>query len=307
MALGRPKSQLTLSSQTYTPDAMRDPSLRYRQPTVFGPAPGPRQDAHGHAFTSTLKQSTISKTTIKFKTSASVLRNLFPNSNYSFDNHSEIAQASFSIESLRNLAWLGWQGYDLLALYLHDVIYTDSHGRQRRGTYVPVMIENLADPIITGREELGVPKLFSDIDISRTDTSVKVSVSWRGAQWATLEVEGLKAEQPATPAERDSNGSESEGLLVHKYIPSTGGDGAQPDADYDVLILNVPNASAVKSISVAEPAGVSVQIHNLGSQKLPTLHTVVDGLARIPVLEIVEASVTELQGVSDLSNVERLS
>ncbi|KAJ9631312.1 hypothetical protein H2204_008254 [Knufia peltigerae] len=300
------------------------PTLRYRQPVVFGPSPGPRQNSQGDTYKSTLKDSTKTKTTVRFKTKASAIRALFPNEQYSLPDtgDDDFAYATWSLESLRNLSWLSGSGYDLLALYVEDVMYTDSHsGRRRHCTYNPLMIENFADPIMTGREELGVPKLFSDIDIAVDETenasslTLKATVSWRGSTWMELRVPSLRQQhRPSldTSAKTDTPTKTTpphcEGLLVHKYIPSSGGGvNGKPDADYDVLIHNDPGAADIKTTSVADPSETKISIHNLGSQKLPTLCNVVDGLARIPILEIVDARMVEIQGMSDLSNLERLN
>ncbi|KAM6482937.1 hypothetical protein HDV62DRAFT_359765 [Trichoderma sp. SZMC 28011] len=48
------------------------------------------------------------------------------------------------------------------------------------------MLENLTDPIITGREELGVPKLYSDVDIEENDNTCSVKISWRGKVYEQL-------------------------------------------------------------------------------------------------------------------------
>ncbi len=87
---------------------------------------------------------------IKFKTSATLLRNMFPNSQYSFEKADTVATASFSLESLENLEWLGGRGYDVFAFYIHGVSYKLGDGQVLKGTYCPVMFGNLADSILTG-------------------------------------------------------------------------------------------------------------------------------------------------------------
>ena len=277
---------------------------RWRNPLAFGLLPGPRQDAFGQSHAESLRQSTITKATIKLKTSATLLRNLFPNGQYSFEKPDTVAVASLSLESLDKMAWLAGGGYDLLALYIHDVCYKQADGRIIKGTYCPVMIENLADPILTGREELGVPKLFSDIEISRTESSCLAKVSWRGAQWAELEWKDLRQDSTSAEGTQESN----EGLLVHKYIPSTGNSNfGRADADYDVLIPNDREMSAVRSRFAACPADVRLEIKDLGWEKLPTLHPVVSRLAELPVFETLGAAVVEYQGVPDFSNAHPVS
>jgi acetoacetate decarboxylase len=240
---------------------------------------------------------------IKFKTSATLLRNLFPNSKYFFEKPDTVATASYSIETLENMAWLGGGGYTLLALYVHGVNYREENGTVRKGVYCPIMLENLTDPILTGREELGVPKMYSDIDITRSDESSFVAkASWRGATWGQFELQNLQKKDASTvPTEAGESG----GLLLHKYIPGTGSN--KPDADYDVLLVNDLEEPAVQSFQTAHPADVRFEINKLGWKQLPTLHSVISRLADLPVLEVLEGSLTKTQGVTDLSNMVRLT
>ena len=275
----------------------------WRQPLAFGLLPGPRQDVLGHSHAESLKQSTVSKATIIFKTSATLLRNLLPNSQYSLEKPDTVAIAELSVESLDKMNWLGGGGYDLLALYIPNVLYKSADDIVTKGKYCPIMFENLADPILVGREELGVPKMFSDIAISRADNSCVAKISWRGAQWAELGWRNLQKPNSAPVDEPKADGS----LLVHKYIPATGkSKTAQPDADHAVLIPNQLNVSSLLSKSVAKAADCKVEIDNLGCERLPTLHPIVQRLAELPILEVVEGAVTEYRGVPDLSNARRL-
>ena len=122
----------------------------WRQLTVFGPLPGPRQAPFGRASNPSLRSATTTKTVIKFKTSATLLRNMFPNERYSFEKSDTVATASFSLEALEHLEWLGGHGYNLFALYIHGVLYKLADGQTVKGTYCPIMFENETDPILTG-------------------------------------------------------------------------------------------------------------------------------------------------------------
>lgn len=276
----------------------RGGGVRWRQPMVFGPLPGPRQDASGNPYTESLRDSTKTIMTILFTTSGTLLRNLLPNDRYYFESKDTVAKASFSFESLQNMAWLGGGGYELLALYIHGVCHKGSDGRVRKGNYCPIMFENLADPILTGREELGIPKVFSDMEMSRDATSFRSNMSWRGAHWGTLDLAGLQATEE-DPTKVDGG----EGLLVHKYIPSP--EIGKPDADYDILHVMDPRPF-VKAVLATDPKSVRMEILDRGQKLLPTLHPIISRLAELPIFEIVGASVKEVQGVADLSNIIRL-
>ncbi|KAJ9635618.1 hypothetical protein H2204_005792 [Knufia peltigerae] len=268
-----------------------------RQPTVFGPAFAPGQDSILSA--KSLLQPTRTSVTILFKTSATLLRNLFPNGRYYFDKMDTIAYASFSLDSRRNLAWLGGHGYDSLGLYVYGVCYKTADDQVIKGTFCPILFENLADTITTGREELGLPTMFSDIQVTRDSTSYLAKVSWKGAQWAALELTGLQA-SAKDPAEVDGG----QGLLVHKYLPST--EVGKPDAQYDILYAPETDMATV-SLQSADVSSTRFGIHDIGQKALPTLHQVVSRLAEIPVFEVVGASVKEYRGLSEDSKIQRLS
>jgi acetoacetate decarboxylase len=278
--------------------------LRYRQPTVFGPAPGPRQQNHyGHSYTSSLQISTSIKREVYFKTSATLLRNLFPNTHYSFTKSDTIATASFTVQSLSNMAWLGGRGYDLVEFCIHGVSVEDSNGKLRKGVYCPLMLENMADPIITGREELGAPKLYSEIEIEENGRDCSVKIGWHGSIYAEFSWKNLtKNELEKTVAKEDE---ESEGLFFHKYMPSPEIGKAICESDF---LLDIScKTSLIRSQSVSAPLDTRFNIKDLGVEQLPTLHHIVARLAELPVFEILMGSVTEHQGVTDLSKFELLN
>jgi Acetoacetate decarboxylase (ADC) len=309
----------------------RDCSLYWRQPTVFGPMPGPRQDFQGYSHKAAASSSSSVTATIKFKTSATLLRTLFPNSSYRFGKADTVALASFTVQTLKNMAWLAGGSYDLLGFYVHDVEYTTQGGETLYGSYCPVMFENLTDPILSGREELGLPKLFSDISISTGSedgaSTCEARIAWRGAQWAKFRWHGLLADSPPPPAsaaqignnidsrQPNDHGDQPEGknrmyqgLFVHKCVPASDEmerGKHRVDAEYDVFIpafgTEETSVTAVQKAHQAE-----FKIGDLGFNKLPTLHHIVGRLAEIPVFEIVEASIVEATGVSDWSGARKI-
>ena len=308
-------------------------NLYWRQPTVFGPMPGPRQDFHGNSHLSSSSSSSSITATIKFKTSATLLRTLFPNASYRFNKPDTVAQASFSVETLQNMAWLGGGSYDLLGFYIHDVQYTTRSGETLHGSYCPVMFENLTDPILSGREELGYPKLYADISITpRNDgdaSDVEARIAWRGAEWATFRWRGLRdpaqqqrsssagVSQNGAPQDDDKKGNDNndnnshqEGMLVHKCIPAS--DGAErgnhtADAEYDVFIPAPETRGTRRTKRVRHADHAEFQFEeDVGPKRLPTLHHIVSRLAEIPVFEVVAASLVEADGVGDLSGARRI-
>ncbi|MCJ1304865.1 hypothetical protein MMC08_007678 [Hypocenomyce scalaris] len=285
--------------------------LSWRQPTVFGPSPGPQRDISGRPQLN--PNATTVTVSIKFETSATLLRNLFPNQNYCFDKPDTVTTASFCIQNHLNLDWLACGSYDSFAFYIHDVQYTSPEGKPSElATYCPIMFENLPDSICSGREELGLPKLFSDIACSSGSHDYQAKISWRGAEWASFKLEDL---QVGSPDLLKNDPLASQGILVHKYMPKTGhtaegSDEAQcRDAEYDVFYPGHEKDAVENGISPALTScggRASFEIKDLGFDKLPTLHHIVARLAEIPVFKIVEGNITKQQGEEKWSNGLRL-
>lgn len=282
------------------------PNMYWRMPIGFGPFPGPRQDAYGRALQGGLKRS-FTTVSIKFKTSRTYLETLFPTSQFRFKGPATVCQASISLTELNNMEWLGGKGYRHLGLYIHGVEYVKKDGTTILGTHLPILFESLTDPITSGREELGMPKLFCDIDIDRQSTSVNVSASWRGAKFINMSLTGLKEDDLAS--ETGTIGGEADyGILAYRYIPAVGQPG-KADAEYAVVVPHEEEepkgtVKKVQRASGAEDAKLDLQ--GLDWARLPTLHHVASGLAQIPIYEVVSAKVVEGTGVPDVSSARRI-
>ncbi|KAF4625093.1 hypothetical protein G7Y89_g13079 [Cudoniella acicularis] len=269
----------------------KNPGVYWRSPVAFGPSPGPRQDILGKDQPSL--QQTFVTASIKFKTSRTFLQNLFPTASFKFQSHGTVAYASFSVTTLGNMTWLGGGGYNHFGLYIHGVTYTKADGSVINGTYMPVLFENLADPIITGRDELGMPKIYCAIDTHRRKHGYHMSAGWQGAKFCDFHLEGLE-EVDASGTKGTIGGEDDEGILVYRYVPKVGIRG-EADVEYPVVVPHKEESkkvpSTVKSVSVAKKA--SIKFDKLDQEALPTVHYVVSVLADIPCYEVVSAKVVE--------------
>lgn len=293
------------------------PNMYWRMPIGFGPFPGPRQDAYGRALQEGLER-TFSTISIKFKTSRTYLETLFPTSQFRFKNPATVCQASISVTELGNMQWLGGKGYRHLGLYIHGVEYVKKDGSVISGTHMPILFESLTDPIVSGREELGMPKLFCDIDIDRQPNAVRVAASWRGAQFIDVRLSDL--EEDDVSSEAGTIGGEADyGILVYRYIPAVGQPG-KADTEYAVVVpheeeepkgtvkkvLRTPDPQDKKAAGAGASASASIEVAALDWTRLPTLHHVASGLAAVPIYEVVSAKVVEGTGVPDVSAARRI-
>lgn len=285
----------------------RNPTI-LRQPLSFGPHVSPRQDHLGRPIPSAHTQFTTHS--VRFKTSATYLRTLFPTPSFRFSSPGTVAEASFQCTQLNGLDWLGGRGYNYFGLWIHGVEYVKKDGSIVSGSFLPILIENLADPIITGREELGMPKVFCDIDVEEKRDVTTVRCSWRGTEFASMTIDGFRDpaanggttvdETPEKPS-----GPPDNGLLVYRYVPAVGQPGVA-DAEYPVFIDKhlASTERVVEKTQRASAGRVEVQAGNWES--LPTLHHITAGLAEVPVYEVLEAKTEEGRGVEDLSQARRL-
>src|SRR5437763_15317598 len=88
------------------------------------------------------------------------------------------------------------------------------HGRQDKasGRFLAVVWENLADPIITGRGEVGQPKLYAEIAEPRLwDGTQLCTAGWMGFPFLDLTASELR-DTPSSPTK-----SRSDGRLMLKY------------------------------------------------------------------------------------------
>ncbi|OAA53577.1 Acetoacetate decarboxylase beta barrel domain protein [Cordyceps fumosorosea ARSEF 2679] len=267
---------------------------RWRMPLSFGPASGPRQSLGPRRWSS--MGSSFTSRTIRFKTSRTLLRNLLPSTSFFFLSPDSVAYASYVHTSLRNLDWLGGRGYDYIALLLHGVAYRKKDGSTVPGSFVSVMWENLTDPILTGREELGCPKLFCDIRTEHNANNCLTEASWAGgAPFLKMQMEGIRETNIAEAADDGA-------LLFYKYIPATGRPGVA-DVEYPVC-APTRICQTVNHVQTAQTANIILD--PLDEETLPTLHHIVDRLAEIPFFEVAEATVAEGVVVNDMSTAYRI-
>jgi 2-polyprenyl-6-methoxyphenol hydroxylase-like FAD-dependent oxidoreductase len=280
------------------------PDMYWRMPIAFGPAPGPRQDVFGRPRVS--NHQTFTTASIKFKTSGTFLSSLFPTESFTFKSLGTVAYASFSVTTLGKMSWLGGGGYNHFGLYIHGVQYKKRDGSTIDGTYMPLLFESLADPIVSGRDELGMPKIYCAIDIHRREKSYRMQASWQNAKFADFNLENLQVVDPKS--EQGTIGGESDyGILVYKYNPAVGERG-KADCEYPVVVPHAEEAKVVPSHvqSVARSQKASVKFDAMDWEALPTMHHVVSTLAEIPIYEVVGAKVVEGLGVPDVSSARRI-
>ncbi len=290
------------------------PSTRWRSPLGFGPAPGPRQPLGCGLDSSEVQRlrqqtpETSSAYTIRFRSSRTYLQQLLP-PGFAFVSPATVCEATLSCRTLDGMTWLGGGGYSLIMLELHAVAFTKHDGERVIGSFVPLLLENLADPIITGREELGMPKVFSDIAVEATSDGAEVTMSWRGTVFGRMSVQGLRevvaSNGEAPPQPRQGPPAPVEvGQLSYRYVPAVGQHG-KADAEYAVLVPK-PDPASTSNVQVRTASESSFDFIAGDWKSLPTLHNVTRVLAEMPKYGMIEAKHITATGVDSLSSAHRI-
>ena len=171
---------------------------------------------------------------------------------------------------------------------------------------MPLLFESLTDPIVSGREELGMPKLYTSIDIHRREKSYRINTGWQGAIWGNFVWEGLEESDAAAESGKIS-GEDDDGILVYRYIPSVGRENkGKADAEYPVFVPFKEDEPKPQTKRVFKARKPSFKIDGMDWDALPTLHHIISRLGEIPVYEIVSGKVVEGVGVPDVGNARRI-
>jgi acetoacetate decarboxylase len=256
-----------------------EPGHIYRMPTHFGPAPGPRQiPDEANADPSRSPHKTL--ISASFLTEGSALERHIP------ERFGLVGDPIVTVEFhyMTDIDWLAGRGYTMIHVWWPVVFNGDRD--QVVGRFLAVMWENLSDPIITGRGEIGQPKLFADIAEPRlVDGAYHCEASWMGFKFLDVRVTArLETDPPPT--------QQLEGTLMLKYVPRTG---AWGEADICQVSFS-PAATPNLTVESRKPAEGSINFHRATWRDLPTMYHVVNALADLPILSTGAASIAVTRG-----------
>lgn len=252
----------------------------YRMPVGFGPSLGPRQGPCGRRFT----DETVTAFTmeVSFATRPDAMASLLPPRFYPAVE----PIVTLRLRYYRDVPWLAGRGYN----YLEVLLSSEYRGNVDResGNFVAVMWENLAEPIIVGREEAGHPKLFADISapISLSASTVG-GASWSGFPFFEMELEGSLSSPLLSSTPRRGAGSfEASPLtnrprLNYKYIPNSESL-EEPEVSQVVFI---PSGIYQQRTLESWQGEGHARFQRATWHDLPTFYNLVNGLVELPPLE----------------------
>jgi hypothetical protein len=258
-----------------------------RMPALFGPTPGPRQWPSGAARAGST-QGTRAEISFHVPVDGQALSGLLPPG----VTVAEPATATVTFASLRGLEWLAGRGYNLVEVSA-SVRAAPLDGALAQ--FVLVVFENMADPIISGREELGWSKVYADIsDVHLPVSDAELSVRWDGFEFLAGRVDDLDgAPDPGvTPRPR----------LHLKTIPATGAWG-EDDCRY---FTTLPPDDPFRTVEQRAAGTGSIQLREGSFQELPTLVNIVRGLGDLSLTGPAKLTATISRGGRSLRDQARL-
>lgn len=195
----------------------------------------------------------------------------------------------------RNVDWLAGHGYNLIAV--SAAARFEGAQDTMVGNYTLVMWENLADPILTGRELQGIPKIYAEIQDHRVIADEwHTCASHFGHKIVDLVVRDLR--EP-TAEEIQAYAKANEGKdnpMAWRYFPGVSGFGTSVNE-----ATTFPSETTLTQTQVGEGR---IDWQKLCWEQNPTQFHIVNALAELPVLAYLPAMVA--RGSTNLILPDRL-
>ncbi len=268
-----------------------DRAKMYRMPTHFGPRMGPRQSPDGRTF-ECRDNPRATSIAVSFLAQAAQLEAFLP-PGFALDGSPIV---TVSATYMTEIEWLAGRGYNTLGLSFP--VRFDGEVDHVRGSLLTVLWENLTDPIITGREELGFSKIYCELPAPTVlRGEYHVTASWLGFKFLDLRISDLQQQSDAEI--QDAQNSQSgDGILHYKYMPRTGEWGAS-DVAYAVM---TPAATPNRRVLERHVGSGNLQFHLARWEDMPTQYNIVNAFASLEILDYLGASLTKSVGGKDLSD-----
>lgn len=270
--------------------------MLYRMPVHFGPTAGPRQGPSGETFdwVETPRRTSIS---LSFLSDGAALDALLPPGLRVVGD----PVVTIEITYITELEWLAGRGYNTIGVRFPAAF--DGHNDQVVGQFLAILWENLTDPILSGRDELGFSKLYCEIPEPRVLRGRRhYRASWLGHEFLRLDAETLQ-EAPIDAMAKASSGVRNDGLLHYKYVPRTGARGVA-----DVAAITFTPATGSRAVVDRLWRGRATHEFVQSSwEQLPTMFHIVNALGALPVIERRDAWLVQAHGGKDLGDQRTLS
>ena len=263
----------------------------YRMPTHFGPRTGPRQGPDGRKFDN-INSPRTTRISLSFLSSSTQLEALLP-PGFVLDGEPVV---TISASYMTEIEWLAGRGYNTLGVSFPARFQGQEDDVS--GSFLTALWENLADPIITGREELGFAKIYCELPPPTVlNGNYRLTASWMGFQFLEMQVSGLRQQSDAEIRALTQNQA-SDGILHYKYMPRTGEWGTA-DIAYATL---TPAAAPNQKIQEWRLGTGEARWQPARWEDMPTQYNIVNRLAELEMREVRGASLVRTVGGKDLSD-----
>ena len=268
-----------------------DAEAMYRMPTHFGPRTGPRRGPDGKRFDNrdTPRSSIFS---LSFLTDAAQLEAMLP-PGFQLEGDPVV---TVSASYISQIEWLAGRGYNTLG-----VSFPARYKGKRddaQGNFLTVLWENLTDPIITGREELGFSKIYCELPAPlHLRGEYHITASWLGFRFLDMHLTNPRELSRDEIDDRQQSASGA-GILHYKYMPRTG-EWGKADIAYATL---TPAAAPNCRILEQYLADGELAFHHVRWEDMPTQYNIVNAFAALEIREYRGASLTKTVGGKDLSD-----
>ena len=194
----------------------------------------------------------------------------------------------------RDIDWLAGRGYNLISV--NAAVVFDGEKDQLAGSFALVIWENLADPILSGREMTGIPKVYADIPDHTIDDGVwRCGASHFDSKIVDLSISSLTVPSAEQIAAATKEREAADNPMGWRYLPGVSGFGAA---------LSEPTTFPSENVIKEAYVGVGeIAWNRLTWEQNPTQFHIVNALADLPILEYRPAIVTK--GSSNLFVPER--
>jgi len=273
-----------------------DPNKMYMMPTHFGPGLGPRQGPGGRKF-ECVDTPKITSRSVSFLSNREQLDALIPDGMGLEVGEEPIVTVYASY--MTEIEWLAGRGYNVLGVNFPVVF----KGKQNRavGNFLTVLWENLTDPILTGREQLGFSKIYCELpEPSILGGETHCTASWLGFKFLDIHLQNMKPVDLNKPTEDSAEQDDDvlTGILHYKYMPRTGEWGV---ADTSYIVLT-PEATPNAKVQETWEGEGTVQFHKARWEDLPTQYSIVNTFHELEIKEYRGATITKSVGAKDLSD-----
>ncbi|ARN75268.1 acetoacetate decarboxylase family protein [Oceanicoccus sagamiensis] len=260
-----------------------DPMQSYMMPAHFGPR------YIGEKTSGWYRD--VTAMTLSYRTDREKLAAYLPNN----VTVAEDAIVSVFYACNKQVDWLAGRGYNMIGVTA-AVVYQGEEG-PIEGSYSLVIWENLTDPILSGRELQGIPKVYADIPEHSIDQGKwSCTASHFDSTIVDLSVSNLVAVDAEQVTASQKDNVDKDNPMGWRYLPALGGFGPEVVNE----ITTYPSENIFTEVSVGEG---QIDWHQLTWEQNPTQFHIVNALADLPMLENLPAIVTK--GSTNLMVPER--